>query len=620
MRHSVSDIKHVSSQPGVYKMLDAQGEVLYVGKALNLNKRVASYFKKHLDSPKTQVLVSQIAAVDVTVTHTETEALILESAWIKQFRPKYNILMRDDKSYPYIYISDHPVYPNIGVIRRKKKPTTGQYFGPYPSATAVRETIHVIHKIFQIRNCTDVYFNARSRPCLQYQIKRCSAPCTHLISPQAYRQSVQNAEQFLRGKSQSVLEALEKRMQTAVAALAFEEAAQLRDQIHALRTVQQQQPIVRTHQDADVVVVHIQPGATCVQWVQIRQGAITASDQFFPEIPEPLLEMSDVGAGSPDEKEPEHTLWQQVLNAFITQRYFDAPQQIPRVIITQYPVEHSDTLQQALSNLRGKRCQIKVGKRGLPARWLAFAQHNLQQALAKHQMNTDTMQTRFQALETFLQRSEPIHKLACFDVSHFQGDATVASCVVFDRQGACKREYRRFNIRGVIPGDDYAAMEQALLRRFKKTEWHFPDVLLVDGGVGQMAVAYRVLAMLGLEHITVIGIAKGPSRKSGREQLWLATGESQSMLPEHSPARHLIQHIRDEAHRFAITAHRKQRDKKSMRDALGEIPGIGPKRRKALLTRFGSVREIAKASLEELMKVPGVHRDLAKKMCEHLKN
>ena len=604
MRHEIADLKHISTLPGVYKMLDAQGDVLYVGKAINLNKRVASYFKKTVDSTKTRALVSHIASVEVTVTHTETEALILESAWIKLFRPKYNILMRDDKSYPYIYISDHPVFPNISVIRRKKKPKTGQCFGPYPNANAVRETMNIIHKVFHIRNCTDVYFNARSRPCLQFQINRCSAPCTHFISPESYQRAVRDAKHFLQGKSQQIIETMETRMQALVVDLAFEAAAILRDQIQYLRRVQTQQPIQSAHRDADIVVLVAQPGFACVQSVQVRGGAVVASEQFFPTVPELGL------AIGPDED----TLWQQVFSAFLTQRYFDTPERIPGMIVTDRPVSECDILQQALSTLRGKRCQIKHAKQGLAARWLEFAHNNLQQALAKHQLATDTMQLRLDALATFLHLDRDIQRIDCFDVSHFQGEATVASCVVFDRKGPCKREYRRFNIQGVTAGDDYAAMEQALLRRFQKSDKQLPDVLIIDGGIGQISVARRVLMMLNLDSITLLGVAKGPSRQSGAEQLILASGRSDPSLPENSPARHVIQHIRDEAHRFAITAHRHQRNKTGMKDRLEDIPGIGPKRRKALLQRFGSVRELSKASIEELTKVSGVSKALAKKI------
>jgi excinuclease ABC subunit C len=604
MRHEIADLKHISTLPGVYKMLDAQGDVLYVGKAINLNKRVASYFKKTVDSTKTRALVSHIASVEVTVTHTETEALILESSWIKLFRPKYNILMRDDKSYPYIYISDHPVFPNISVIRRKKKPTTGQCFGPYPNANAVRETMNIIHKVFHIRNCNDVYFNARSRPCLQFQINRCSAPCTHFISPEAYQHSVRDAKQFLQGKSQQILETMEARMQALVVNLAFEEAAILRDQIQYLRRVQEQQPIQSANRDADIVVLVAQPGFACVQSVQVRGGAVVASEQFFPSVPELGLETF------PDD----NALWQQVFAAFLTQRYFDTPGSIPGMIVTDRPVMEGDALQQALSTLRGKHCEIRHGKRGLPARWLEFAHNNLQQALAKHQLATETMQLRLKALATFLDLDHDIQRIDCFDVSHFQGEATVASCVVFDIKGPCKREYRRFNIHDVTAGDDYAAMEQALLRRFQKPDNPLPDVLIIDGGLGQVSVARRVLAMLNKKSITLLGVAKGPSRKSGVEQLILACGRSDHTLPENSPARHVIQHIRDEAHRFAITAHRKQRNKTGMKDRLEDIEGIGPKRRKALLQRFGSVRELSKASVEELTKVSGISKELAKKI------
>ena len=607
MNYDLQQLKQISPMPGVYKMLDAEGKVLYVGKAINLQKRVASYFKKNVDSNKTRALVSHIVSIDITVTATETEALILESSWIKQFRPKYNILMRDDKSYPYIYISEHPIYPNISVIRRKKRPKTGDCFGPYPNSAAVRETMNLIHKVFRIRNCTDVYFNARSRPCLQYQIKRCTAPCTHFISPSDYQASVQDAKNFLQGKSQQIIENMELRMQKAVQALEFEEAARLRDQIQCLRTVQQQQPIIAdSNKDADVICLLAEPGFACVQLVQIRLGELVAAETFFPNMPKLGVEEELFAVD----------LWQQVFQAFLTQRYFDNPERIPSLILTDRQVLQKDILEDALTSLKGKRCKISKAHRGLALRWLEMTQSNLEQALSLNQLSSDNLQARFQALQNFLKLPYPIQRMDCFDVSHFQGDSTVASCVVFDGKGPCKSEYRRYNIQGIKVGDDYAAMDQALRRRFGNTNTPLPDLLIIDGGLGQIHVAERVLQDLGLDSIKLLGVAKGPSRKSGWEELILATGTAEPVLPEHSPARHLIQQIRDEAHRFAIIAHRNKRQKSSMQGGLDTIPGIGPKRRKALLQRFGSVRELAKATVEEIRKVPGISLALAKKILE----
>ncbi|HVT62486.1 MAG TPA: excinuclease ABC subunit UvrC, partial [Legionellaceae bacterium] len=440
------NLQRVTSQPGVYKMLDAQGEILYVGKALNLKKRVSSYFNRSTQAPKTQALVEQIVRIELTVTASETEALILENAWIKLFHPKYNILMRDDKTYPFIYISDHPLYPNIAVIRRKKRPSSGLFFGPYPSTTSVHKTISLIYKLFNIRNCTDLYFNTRTRPCLQYQIKRCSAPCTHMISAAQYQQAVQDTKRFLQGKSQQILDDLTQRMQSAIDRLAFEEAAIIRDQIKHLRTVQEDQSMVKANGDADVVVLEAYPGFSAVQLVQIRQGEVIATEHYFPSVPEHSLEDED-----------EDGLWQSVFTAFLSQLYMDTPQRIPKTIITDHEVKEQALLQQALSKLRTKPCYIKMAKRGLSKRWVDFAQKNLQQAIMKYHGSKETMQARLLGLAEFMQITHPITRIDCFDVSHFQGNATVASCVVFDEHGPAKRHYRHFNVEGVTASDDYAA-------------------------------------------------------------------------------------------------------------------------------------------------------------------
>lgn len=603
LRHSLNAL---TSQPGVYKMLDAHGDIIYVGKALNLKKRVSSYFNRSSQTAKTRALLSQISRIDVTVTHSETEALILECAWIKHYHPKYNILMRDDKTYPFIHLSEHPLYPNIAVVRRKRRPNSGYFFGPYPSTTAVHKTVSLIHKLFKIRNCTDLYFNTRSRPCLQYQIKRCSAPCTHLISAEEYQRSVQDAKRFLQGKSQQILDDLTKRMQAAVDRLAFEEAAMLRDQIQHLRTVQEEQSMVQAKGDADVIVLEAYPGFSGVQLVQIRHGEVIASDHYFPTVPQESLEDED-----------EETLWQQVFSTFLAQIYVDTPERIPKTIITNRDVKEQALLQTVLSDVRKKPCHIKVAKRGLALRWVEFANKNLQQAIIHHHSSRETAQSRMTALADLMGIKHPITRIDCFDVSHFQGDATVASCVVFDEQGPSKRDYRYFNIQGITPNDDYAAMEQALTRRYQNPDQRLPDVLIMDGGLGQIGIACRVLAKLGIESITILGVAKGPTRKSGLEKLILASNQTEQQVPEHSAVRHFIQYIRDEAHRFAITAHRKKRTKSSMNSSLDIIEGIGPKRRKALLQRFGGIRALRNAPTVELLKVPGISQDLADKIYRH---
>lgn len=605
-------LQHLPTQPGVYKMLGADDSVLYVGKALNLKKRVSSYFNRSAHSSKNQSLIGQIAKIAITVTRSESEALILENAWIKLFQPKYNILLRDDKSYPFIYLSEHPLFPSISLVRRKKKPNSGHYFGPYPSTAAVHKTLHLIHKLFKIRNCTDRYFNTRARPCLQYQIKRCTAPCVHLISSTDYQQSILDAKRFLQGKSQQILEGLSVRMQTAVESLAYEEAAVLRDQIKHLRAIQEEQAMVHAQGDADVIVLEAHDQFACVQWVKIRQGEVIANDHYFPKVP----------SENWDDTDNDGILWQQVLNTFIAQMYFESPERIPKTLITDREVRDQNILEQALSSLRGKTCQIRVAKRGLPKRWLEFAVQNLQITVNKYTHSQDTKQARMLALTTWLHSSRPVQRIECFDISHFQGDATVASCVVFDEQGPVKREYRRFNIKNIKANDEYAAMEQVLLRRYQRViaeHARLPDVLLVDGGRGQVNIAHRVLEQLGIsEQVIILGVAKGRTRKAGWETFILgADALPTASLPEHSPVRHLLQFIRDESHRFAIQAHRNKRDKLTLSNSLETLEGIGPKRRKALLHRFGGMRELRNAPVSELVKVRGISADLAQKIYDH---
>lgn len=599
-------LSQLPNDPGVYRMLDAAGTVLYVGKAVNLKKRVSSYFKQQNIGVKTRSLVSQIASIQISVTRSDTEALLLESNLIKALRPKYNILLRDDKSYPYIHISNHEQYPRIESYRSKKKPSQGQFFGPYPSGLAVKETIVTIQKVFQLRNCRDSYFNARSRPCLQYQIKRCTAPCVRYISPEDYQRTVQDAIRFLQGKSQLVLNELSTRMELAVAQLHFEEAAVLRDQIKSLRLVQEQQGMVQLKGDADVIVIEASPGFSCIQCVSIREGQVLNSNSYFPDVPE--QDDCDIDA-----------LWTQIFNAFIGFYYLDNPERIPAVILTNHALPDHDSLAQALSVQRGATCRIQLNPRGIKARWLDFAENNLRVAVAEYVNKHTTTHSRYQALEALLSCSTPIMRMECFDISHTQGEATVASCVVFDRNGPCPQEYRRFNIDGITAGDDYAAMEQALTRRFKRLVelQSLPDLLIIDGGVGQVAVAQRVLTQLAVDTVMLLGIAKGPSRKAGLEHLILANQQQEISLPSDSKALHLLQHIRDEAHRFAITAHRKKRQKARTESVLERIEGIGATRRHALLTHFGGLRELSKASLEALQKVHGINESLALRIYQY---
>ncbi|MCP0914093.1 MULTISPECIES: excinuclease ABC subunit UvrC [Legionella] len=602
----------LTPKPGVYRMLDAQGQVLYVGKAANLKKRVSSYFNKNNSGVKTRSLISQIAAIEVSITRSETEALLLESSLIKSLRPKYNVLLRDDKSYPYIHVNHH-IFPRMEFLRVKKKPKKGQFFGPYPSAAAVRETLGVIQKVFKIRNCSDNYFNGRSRPCLQFQIKRCSAPCVGNISREDYQQSVDDATRFLQGKCQLILSELEQRMENAVSKLEFEEAARLRDQIKSLRLIQEQQGVIQLRGDADVIVIDARPGFACVQWVTVRDGQILASQSFFPSIPEQGL------------IEDEHTsahLWQQVFSAFIAYFYIDTPERIPSLILTDHDITEQGALEDMLGTLRGKACKIQANPRGIKARWLDFARQNLQVSVLEQTSSTQLLADRYEALRQLLNMPEAIERMECFDVSHTQGEATVASCVVFNQQGPAKNEYRRFNITGITAGDDYTALEQAITRRFKKltAEQNLPSLLIIDGGKGQVAVAKRVLESFQINSVKLLGIAKGPTRKAGWEQLILADEAREITAAPASPALHLLQHIRDEAHRFAITLHRKKRQKARLDSSLESIEGIGAKRRQALLRRFGGLRELTRAPVEEIAKVQGISRSLAERIYQHLHN
>ena len=596
----------LTEQPGVYRMLDSSGTVLYVGKAINLKKRVSSYFSKQNISVKTQTLVTQIASIEITVTRTETEALLLESSLIKSLMPKYNILLRDDKSYPYIHVTKHR-FPRMEIFRTRKKPSTANYYGPYPSATSVREVLQLIQKVFKIRNCSDSYFNARSRPCLQYEIKRCTAPCVKFIQQETYQQSVADAIRFLEGKSSLLIDTLTERMQQAVTQLAFEEAGILRDQIKALRLIQEQQAIVHTKGNADVIAVEAQPGFACIQYVSIRNGQVLISRSFFPSVPN-IAETE----GMPD-------LWQQTFEAFIAFYYLDNPARIPEFIITNHTLDGKNLLENVLTDTGKKTCRIHINPRGTKKLWLDFALNNLRISITEHQTSSLTIQKRYEALKALLHYDKPVLRMECFDISHTRGHETVASCVVFDATGPVNSQYRQFNIDNITPGDDYAAMKQAVSRRFKyllETN-NLPDILIIDGGKGQVSVACEALDALQIKQVNIIGVAKGPGRKAGFEKLILIDEAREITLPPDSPALHLLQHIRDEAHRFAITSHRKKRNKASFKSSLESLEGIGPKRKQALLYRFGGLRELSKASIEELVKVQGINEALAKKIYDH---
>ncbi|MDH0095760.1 excinuclease ABC subunit UvrC [Pseudomonas sp. GD04158] len=583
-----------SGRPGVYRMFDAEARLLYVGKAKNLKKRLSSYFRKTGQAPKTAALVARIAQVETTITANETEALLLEQTLIKEWRPPYNILLRDDKSYPYVFLSDGE-FPRLGIHRGAKK-AKGRYFGPYPSALAIRESLSLLQKTFLVRQCEDSYYRNRTRPCLQYQIKRCKGPCVGLVSPEEYAEDVRHSVMFLEGRSNALSEELSASMEKASMALEFERAAELRDQISMLRRVQDQQSMEGGSGDVDVVAVLLNPGGACVHLISVRGGRVLGSKNFFPQVA-----IEEEGG--------------EVLMAFLAQYYLgNAERDLPSELIVNVQHEDFATLIEAVESLRGRSLSISLRVRGTRARWQQLAVTNAEQALAARLANRQHLAERFEALATVLEMDEPPQRMECFDISHSSGEATVASCVVFGPEGPLKSDYRRFNIEGVTPGDDYAAMHQALTRRFSKIkdgEGKLPDVLLVDGGKGQLAMAREVLQELAVPDLILLGVAKGTTRKPGLEVLYLNDAEHEFTLPGNSPALHLIQQIRDESHRFAITGHRARRAKARRTSTLEEVAGIGPKRRRELLNHFGGLQELSRASAEEIAKAPGISKKLA---------
>ncbi|MFI8743607.1 excinuclease ABC subunit UvrC [Pseudomonas sp. NPDC077186] len=583
-----------SGRPGVYRMFDGETKLLYVGKAKNLKKRLASYFRKTGQAPKTAALVARIAQIETTITANETEALLLEQTLIKEWRPPYNILLRDDKSYPYVFLSDGE-FPRLGIHRGAKK-AKGRYFGPYPSALAIRESLSLLQKTFLVRQCEDSYYKNRTRPCLQYQIKRCKGPCVGLVTPEEYAEDVRHSVMFLEGRSNALSDELSAGMEKAAMALEFERAAELRDQIALLRRVQDQQSMEGGSGDVDVIAVMLNPGGACVHLISVRGGRVLGSKNFFPQVA-----IEEEGGD--------------VLMAFLAQYYLgNVERDLPSELIVNVPHEDFATLTEAVESLRGRSLSISHRVRGTRARWQQLAVTNAEQALAARLANRQHLAERFEALAAVLQMDEPPQRMECFDISHSSGEATVASCVVFGPEGPLKSDYRRFNIEGVTAGDDYAAMHQALTRRFSKIkdgEGKLPDVLLVDGGKGQLAMAREVLQELAVPDLILLGVAKGTTRKPGLEVLYLNDAEHEFTLPGNSPALHLIQQIRDESHRFAITGHRARRGKARRTSSLEEVAGVGPKRRRELLNHFGGLQELSRASAEEIAKAPGISKKLA---------
>ena len=583
--------------PGVYRMLDAGGAVLYVGKAKNLKKRVSSYFRENVSSPRIAHMVSQIAAIETTSTRTEAEALLLENNLIKSLSPRYNILFRDDKSYPYIVVTKGE-FPRLGFYRGNPD-RKADYFGPYPSSWAVRDSIHLLQKMFRLRTCEDTVFANRSRPCLLYQIKRCSGPCVELISPQDYAADVQLASMFLLGKQHEVNKRLTLSMEEASSRLAVEQAAVFRDQIQSLRQVQEKQFVSSSKgEDVDIVVALQAAGQLCVNIAMVRGGRHLGDRPLFP---------SNAGESSASD----------AIAAFIHQHYAAHPAPA-RLLVLPFPTEEEKgEAEISLAQLAGRHVPILEAYSVVNKAWVDMALQNAQLAILARNQATAQQEQRLAALQEALQLPDAIARIECFDISHTQGEATVASCVVYQGNGMKKADYRRFNIRDIQPGDDYAAMRQAVFRRYDSIaagEGIAPDLILIDGGKGQVSSAFSALSDLGLAHLSMLGVAKGEGRKPGLESLIFPDGREPLQLPPNHPALHLIQEIRDEAHRFAITGHRAQRSKARKTSKLDSLPGIGPARRKALVARFGGLAGVLAATADQLAEVTGISQEMADKI------
>ncbi|HUF82893.1 MAG TPA: excinuclease ABC subunit UvrC [Burkholderiales bacterium] len=616
----VSGLPHL---PGVYRMLNSAGEVLYIGKALDLKKRVASYFQKTVNqSPRIQVMLGQVASVETTVTRSEAEALLLESNLIKSLAPRYNILFRDDKTYPYLVITGHR-FPRLGFYRGSLD-KRHRYYGPFPSAGAVRESIQLLQKVFRIRTCEDTVFSNRSRPCLLHQIRRCTAPCVALIREEDYAEDVRSADLFLAGKEDEVLGRLARRMKDASERMNYEEAAVCRDQIAALRKMQEKQFVSADGHDADVIACGRAAGIICVNLVMIRGGRHLGDKNFFPRNAE------ESGAG-------------QVVEAFVQQHYLQ--QAAPPQIVVGAKFDTS-SLEQLLSERAGRKVHIQTHPIAARRAWLEMAERNAQLGAAQALGSIATQEARLAALQQVLSLPETMQRIECFDISHTMGEATVASCVVYEKSAMQKGDYRRYNIRvkagdesplevgaiertqqgaddraAITGGDDYAAMREVLTRRYRKMvagEGSLPDLVLVDGGRGQLAVAAEVFAELGMSDVSLVAVAKGDERRPGREQLLMPGRLAPLILGAEHPALHLIQQIRDEAHRFAIQGHRARRGKTRSTSTLESIPGIGATRRQRLLARFGGLRGLLAASVEDLAQVDGISRVLAEKIYHEL--
>ena len=583
------------TRPGVYLMRDTGGTVLYVGKARNLRKRVASYFDARPKAERIMRMIARVCDIEVSLTRTEGEALLLENEWIKSLKPRYNILLRDDKSYPWIAMSTQHEFPQIAFHRgaRDKKKS---YFGPYPSAGSVRESINLIQKLFRLRNCEDSYFSHRTRPCLQYQIRRCTAPCVGQVSREDYAAQVDDASLFLQGKNQEVMTRLIARMERAAKTQAYESAAMFRDQINALKQMQAQQFVAASRGDIDFIALAQEQGKSCVQLVSFRGGRNLGQRSHFP---------SQAEGRKPGE----------ILDAFLGQYYQD--RLAPAQLVISHEVENRELLAAVFTENAGRKVSIQAHPRGDRRHMLELARANATQTLKMRLASRANMAIQFEAFAQLIGLDDIPESIDCFDISHTAGNQTVGSCVVFDINGAIKSRYRRYNLKGVTPGDDYAAMKQVLTRRYgrlQKEEGSMPGMILIDGGKGQLKQALEVLGEFGLSGIPVMGVAKGKARKAGYEE-WILPQPMRSYRPgPESPASHLVQQIRDEAHRFAITGHRGRRQKAATRSTLEKIPGIGPRRRRSLLNHFGGLQGVNKAGIEELSSVPGISRLLAEEI------
>ena len=590
-------LKNLTTRPGIYTMLNNKGEIIYIGKAKNLKNRVSSYFKTQTASVKQQVMVAKVATIEVTVTHTEGEALLLECQQIKRHKPRYNICLRDDKSFPYMFLSSEQDFPQI-TFHRGAKNKKGRYFGPYPSSGAVRESLKLLQRLFPIRQCDDAFFNNRTRPCLQYQIERCTAPCVGLIDKQSYALDVESTVMFLEGKGSLLIDQLILKMEQAAANLDFEQAAGYRDQIAKLRSVLEKYFVHGEKGDVDIIACASKASMACVQVFFIRNGQHLGNKVFFPKM---------TGEHDPAS----------IVQAFLPQYYLDKP--VPCELIVSHELEEADLLTEVLASQAKHPVVISSSVRGERLKWLQMAITNAGNSLLSKLSDRQGIYARFLSLQEELGCRDLPKRLECFDISHTQGDQTVASCVVFDREGPVKSAYRRFNITGITGGDDYAAIHQAVSRRFKRLkqgEHEAPDILFIDGGKGQVHEAQKALTELDINNVMIVGVSKGPDRKPGMEKLIMADQEQPIDISPEAGGLLLIQHIRDEAHRFAITGHRLRRGKAAKQSVLETIPGLGSKRRQILLKQFGGLQGISRAGVDALCSVDGISRHLAQRIYE----